>query len=142
MSTDTNLLDASKPMKSTSVMFAAGIALATELGARGAPGRRCWNGQAWRSWRIVEGAMAQQEMIDAGGSPIQRRDFQVFAQAEYESLCETIAERLTTDSLPPDEAYWWTRILTAEAVMRLNHGGTRQESSPNSADAVREQLAA
>jgi hypothetical protein len=67
-----------------------------------------------------------------GSSCIHRHTIvQAFAQVEYESLRGAIAERLATGSLPPDEAYWWTRILSAEAVMRLSHRCTRQESSPD-----------
>jgi hypothetical protein len=36
--------------------------------------------------------------------------------AEYRGLCETLRESIEEDRLPPDEAYWWTRIVLAEAA--------------------------
>jgi len=35
--------------------------------------------------------------------------------AEYQGLCETLRKSIEEDRLPPDEAYWWTRIVLAEA---------------------------
>jgi len=35
--------------------------------------------------------------------------------AEYRGLCETLRESIEEDRLPPDEAYWWTRIALVEA---------------------------
>lgn len=47
--------------------------------------------------------------------------FHDFAHAEFDSLCGALVRRLRNDTLPPDEAYWWTRILFAEAVILLDH---------------------
>lgn len=42
------------------------------------------------------------------------------AEAEYRDFCETLRERIAEGGLPPDEAYWWTRIAVGEAVL-LKH---------------------
>ncbi len=39
--------------------------------------------------------------------------------AEVDRLCQTLCERLLTNSLPPDDAYWWTRIAIEEAAAVL-----------------------
>jgi len=36
--------------------------------------------------------------------------------AEYEELCDTLSEWIATDRVPPDDAYWWTRIALTEAT--------------------------
>jgi hypothetical protein len=36
--------------------------------------------------------------------------------SEYETLCQTLRDRLRIGAMPPDEAYWWTRVLVEEAV--------------------------
>jgi hypothetical protein len=41
------------------------------------------------------------------------------AQAEYEVISEALSRRLMEGSLPPNEAYWWTRVLLWEAAARL-----------------------
>jgi hypothetical protein len=46
-------------------------------------------------------------------------DFALEAQAEFETICDTVCARIRNGSLPPDEAYWWTRILFEEGVARL-----------------------
>ena len=40
--------------------------------------------------------------------------------SEHDALAETICARLRDGSLPPDEAYWWTRILVEGAIARLS----------------------
>jgi len=40
--------------------------------------------------------------------------------ADYRGLCETLCEEIAEDRLPPDEAYWWTRIALAEAAALLD----------------------
>jgi hypothetical protein len=47
--------------------------------------------------------------------------FHAYAHAEFEALCSALTRRLQNGALPPDEAYWWTRILFAEAVVMLDH---------------------
>jgi hypothetical protein len=46
-------------------------------------------------------------------------DFTLEAQTEFETICDRVCARLRDGSLPPEEAYWWTRILFQEAVSRL-----------------------
>ena len=41
--------------------------------------------------------------------------------ADYEGLCETFHEWIAADRLPPDDAYWWTRIALTEATAFLEH---------------------
>jgi hypothetical protein len=44
--------------------------------------------------------------------------------SEHEVLADTICARLRDGSLPPDEAYWWTRILVEAAIDRLAYLST------------------
>jgi hypothetical protein len=39
--------------------------------------------------------------------------------AECRHLCETLRQRIAEHRLPPDEAYWWTRIALTEASQLL-----------------------
>jgi len=41
-------------------------------------------------------------------------DRQAKREAEYKSLCRTLRQLIEGDALPPDEAYWWTRIALEE----------------------------
>jgi hypothetical protein len=38
------------------------------------------------------------------------------ARAESVAICEAIVLRLVAGTLPPDEAYWWTRIATRQSL--------------------------
>jgi hypothetical protein len=49
-------------------------------------------------------------------------EFHTHAHVEFDSLCSAIARRLRNNTLPPDEAYWWTRILVSEAAVHLHKG--------------------
>lgn len=55
--------------------------------------------------------------------------FHAFAHAEFDALCSAVIRRLHDDTLPPDEAYWWTRILFSEAVVLLDHARCEPEWS-------------
>jgi hypothetical protein len=57
----------------------------------------------------------------AGPAAPDPEHFHAYAHAEFDSLCGAVIRRLRNDTLPPDEAYWWTRILFAEAVVLLDH---------------------
>lgn len=37
---------------------------------------------------------------------------------EFQSLSTALVQRLREGSMPPDDAYWWTRALCAEAYLR------------------------
>jgi hypothetical protein len=37
---------------------------------------------------------------------------------EFQSLSTALVQRLREGSMPPDDAYWWTRALCAEAYIR------------------------
>ena len=39
--------------------------------------------------------------------------------AEYRELSDTLCEWIAEHRLPPDEAYWWTRIALTEASQLL-----------------------
>jgi hypothetical protein len=41
---------------------------------------------------------------------------------EFDRLCDVLCERLLNDSLPPDDAYWWTRIAMQEAATMSARG--------------------
>jgi hypothetical protein len=46
-------------------------------------------------------------------------DLRQRAQAESHAICGTLCERLRSGSMPPDEAYWWTRIAVSDLLARL-----------------------
>ena len=48
-----------------------------------------------------------------------RVDRQTAARLEMRTLCETLRERIVGGVLPPDDAYWWTRIAPREVVATL-----------------------
>ena len=48
------------------------------------------------------------------------RDAMADVHREHDALAERICARLRDGSLPPDEAYWWTRILVEGAIARLS----------------------
>jgi hypothetical protein len=51
------------------------------------------------------------------GATAQRRAFS-FEFDEFQSLSMALVQRLKDGSMPPDDAYWWTRALCAEAYIR------------------------
>ena len=52
-------------------------------------------------------------------SPESSRDVAADLQREHDVMADVICARLLDGSLPPDEAYWWTRILAEGAIARL-----------------------
>lgn len=50
------------------------------------------------------------------------QDYQLRAQAETDAICEALIARLREGTLPPDEAYWWTRIALSDVIARLADG--------------------
>jgi hypothetical protein len=51
-----------------------------------------------------------------GAAP--RRNVFSFEFDEFQSLSTALVQRLREGSMPPDDAYWWTRALCAEAYMK------------------------
>lgn len=51
-----------------------------------------------------------------GSAP--RRHGLSFEFDEFQSLSTALVQRLREGSMPPDDAYWWTRTLCAEAYLR------------------------
>jgi len=41
------------------------------------------------------------------------------AEEEYEAVAESICRRIQDGTMPPDDAYWWTRVLFADAVCTM-----------------------
>jgi hypothetical protein len=37
---------------------------------------------------------------------------------EFVAVCESLGQRLLDGTMPPDEAYWWTRIVASEVELR------------------------
>jgi hypothetical protein len=37
--------------------------------------------------------------------------------AEYRGLCQQLRDQIAAGDLPPDEAYWWTRIALGETTL-------------------------
>ena len=46
----------------------------------------------------------------------QRTAYENRRAAEFDTLCDALRERLLSDSMPPDDAYWWARIAIQEAA--------------------------
>jgi hypothetical protein len=42
------------------------------------------------------------------------RDGDMRPSSECEAMWQALRERLLSGSLPPDDAYWWTRIIAEE----------------------------
>jgi len=42
-------------------------------------------------------------------------DSRIRAQREFEVVSEAFSRRLREGSVPPDDAYWWTRVIVEEA---------------------------
>ena len=42
-------------------------------------------------------------------------------EAEYSRFCQTLRQLLDGDVLPPDDAYWWTRIALEEHAALSHH---------------------
>jgi hypothetical protein len=69
-------------------------------------------------------------MIDDPG-PLEltaARDLRMRAQAESHAICGSLCERLRSGTLPPDEAYWWTRIAVSDLLARLGESSESFES--------------
>ncbi len=62
------------------------------------------------------------------GNP-QARALPPFAEEEYAAVCKSICERIRQGTLPPDDAYWWTRALVADPVfaMRYTAAGANEQ---------------
>ena len=41
------------------------------------------------------------------------------AEEEFDAVSQLICLRIQDGSMPPDDAYWWTRVLVADAVCLL-----------------------
>jgi hypothetical protein len=54
--------------------------------------------------------MAQTKRSPQTAEHEQRRD------AEFDGLCAALCNRLLNHTIPPDDAYWWARIVTEEAA--------------------------
>jgi hypothetical protein len=46
---------------------------------------------------------------------------------EFQSLSTALIQRLRDGSMPPDDAYWWTRALCAEAYMREDYADLAEQ---------------
>jgi hypothetical protein len=51
------------------------------------------------------------------GAQARRHAFS-FEFEEFQSLSTALVQRLKEGSLPPDDAYWWTRTLCSEAYLK------------------------
>ncbi len=60
---------------------------------------------------------------------IAARDLRLRAQAESHAICGSLCERLRSGTLPPDEAYWWTRIAVSDLLARLGEPGDSCEAA-------------
>jgi hypothetical protein len=51
------------------------------------------------------------------------------AEEEFEAISNLICLRIQDGTMPPDDAYWWTRVLVADAVCTLMWNGTDAEQA-------------
>ena len=51
------------------------------------------------------------------GGATRHREFS-FEFDEFQSLSRALVQRLKEGSMPPDDAYWWTRSLCSEAYLK------------------------
>jgi hypothetical protein len=51
---------------------------------------------------------------------LHRRPLALLETDEFQFLAMALVQRLREGSMPPDDAYWWTRALCAEPYMRDN----------------------
>ena len=58
-------------------------------------------------------------------------DHQTTARMEVWTLCDRVREQIISGLLPPDEAYWWTRIAIREAVSVLGYESAVHVASAN-----------
>ena len=49
---------------------------------------------------------------------LKRRPIAGFEPDEFQYMALALVQRLREGSMPPDDAYWWTRALCAEPFMR------------------------
>jgi hypothetical protein len=78
--------------------------------------------------------MAQHILVETGFDHAPRHDFHAHAHAEYDALCGSLTRRLREGTLPPDEAYWWTRIVCSAATTRLSDHCCAGEPDPTSCE--------
>ncbi len=60
--------------------------------------------------------------MGATGSSAALRALPPFAEEEYDVVSRSICDRIRAGTLPPDDAYWWTRVLIADAVCATRCG--------------------
>lgn len=60
--------------------------------------------------------------MGATGSSAALRALPPFAEEEYDVVSRSICDRIRAGTLPPDDAYWWTRVLIADAVFATRCG--------------------
>ncbi len=67
--------------------------------------------------------------MGATGSSAALRALPPFAEEEYDVVSRSICDRIRAGTLPPDDAYWWTRALVADPVfaMRYTAAGANEQ---------------
>ncbi len=50
------------------------------------------------------------------------------AEEEFEAISNLICLRIQDGTMPPDDAYWWTRVLVADAVCTLMWNENAQQA--------------
>jgi hypothetical protein len=53
------------------------------------------------------------------------------AEEEFEAISNLICLRIQDGTMPPDDAYWWTRVLVADAVCSLMWGEADTRPDPD-----------
>lgn len=59
--------------------------------------------------------MVRQEETDCKVAVMAAQDFASAARLEHEAMSLGVRLKLKDGSLPPEEAYWWARILAEDA---------------------------
>jgi hypothetical protein len=58
------------------------------------------------------------------------------AEEEFEAISNLICLRIQDGTMPPDDAYWWTRVLVADAVCALMWGDADARQEPGETTAA------
>ncbi len=59
-----------------------------------------------------------------------------FAEEEYAAVSDTLCRRIQDGTMPPDDAYWWTRVQYADAVCAMLRDVSRPDRLVPAARAV------
>lgn len=63
--------------------------------------------------------MLHRDSLETNPGTLESREFEAAALAEHDAICAAFVKKVRANQVPPDEAFWWARILMSEAFARL-----------------------